>query len=39
VLARALALKTDQRYQTMQALGEDLGTIEEKGFLRRLFGR
>jgi serine/threonine protein kinase len=39
VLSRALALKPDQRYQTMQAFAEDLGTIEEKGFLRRLFNR
>jgi len=39
VLARALALKTDQRYQTMRAFADDLGTIEEKGFLRRLLGR
>ena len=39
VMARALALKTDQRYQTMRAFADDLGTIEEKGFLRRLFGR
>jgi serine/threonine protein kinase len=39
VLMRALALKTDQRYQTMQAFGEDLSTIEQKGFLRRLFRR
>ncbi len=39
VLMRALALKTDQRYQSMRAFGDDLGTIQEKGFLRRLFGR
>ena len=39
VLSRSLALKPDQRYQTMQAFAEDLGSIEEKGFLRRLFGR
>lgn len=39
VLMRALALKTDQRYQSMQAFGDDLGTIQEKGLLRRLFGR
>jgi len=39
VLARALALKPEQRYQTMQAFAEDLGSIEERGFLRRLFGR
>jgi serine/threonine protein kinase len=39
VLLRALALKCDQRYQTMQGFAEDLGTIAEKGFLRRLFGR
>jgi len=39
VLLRALALKCDQRYQTMQGFAEYLGTIAEKGFLRRLFGR
>jgi serine/threonine-protein kinase len=39
VLARALALKPEQRYQSMHQFGEDLGTMEEKGFLRRLFGR
>lgn len=39
VLARALALKPEQRYQSMFQFGEDLGTVEEKGFLRRLFGR
>ena len=39
ILMRALALKTDQRYQSMRAFGDDLGTIQEKGFLRRLFGR
>ena len=39
VLLRSLALKCDQRYQTMQAFADDLGTIEEKGFLRRLFRR
>jgi serine/threonine-protein kinase len=39
VLARALALRTDQRYQTMRVFADDLGTIEERGFLRRLLGR
>ena len=39
VLSRSLALKPDQRYQTMQAFAEDLGSIEEKGFLRRIFRR
>ena len=39
VLAKALALKPDQRYQSMEALAGDLGTVEEKGFLRRLFRR
>jgi serine/threonine-protein kinase len=39
VLMRALALRTDQRYQSMRAFGDDLGTIQAKGFLRRLFGR
>ena len=39
VLSRALALNPEQRYQTMQAFAEDLGTVEERGFLRRLFGR
>ena len=31
VLLRALALKSEQRYQTMQAFAEDLGTIAGKG--------
>jgi serine/threonine-protein kinase len=39
VLARALALNPDQRYQSMQQFGDELGMIEEKGFLRRLFRR
>ncbi len=39
VLGRALALKADQRYQSMRAFAEDLETVEEKGFFRRLFGR
>jgi hypothetical protein len=39
VLARALALNPGQRYQRMQAFADDLGTVEERGFLKRLFGR
>ena len=39
VLNRAMALSPDQRYQSMQAFADDLGTADEKGFFRRLFGR
>ena len=39
VLGRAMALSPDQRYQSMQAFADELGASEEKGFLRRLFGR
>jgi serine/threonine-protein kinase len=39
VLARALALNPGQRYQTMQAFADDLETVEERGFLSRLFRR
>ena len=39
VLARAMALNPDQRYQSMQAFADELDAAEEKGFLRRLFGR
>lgn len=39
VLTRALALNPQNRYQSMHGFAEDLGTMEEKGFLKRLFGR
>ncbi len=39
VLATALALKPDQRYQSMEAFGQELGSAHGRGFFRQLFGR
>lgn len=38
VLARALALKVEQRYQTMQSFADDLASVEDRGLLQRWFG-
>ncbi len=39
IMARALALRPADRYQTMQAFATDLGTAGQRGLLSRLFHR